>query len=194
MAAGAAGYFIPQATKKVKNLMQQRWFNASLKKSMELKVKMAEFKGKINANRVYFMQFHNGKVFLGDHQFHKFHLSAIFEITSSGLSREMQNMQNMPLSMYADLIFKMEKEDLDLILVGDHRGCDITFAEINLEEVKYSLNPAAVLYIKVHNKNDMFIGLLAVYFDDYVTKIKVVSDLEKMEDLDSILVYIRTKI
>jgi len=140
------------------------------------------------------MQFHNGKVFLGDNQFHKYHISAIFEITSSGLSREMHNMQNIPLSSYAELIFKMEKENLDLILVGDHRGCDISFAEINLEEVKYTLNPAAVLYVKVTNKNNSFIGLLAVYFDDYVTKIKVMSDIEKMDDMDSILVYIKNKI
>lgn len=194
MAAGAAGYFIPQISKKIKNTLQQRWFNASLKKSMELKVKLAEFKGKIKGNRVYFMQFHNGKVFLGDNQFHKYHISALFEITSSGLSREMHNMQNIPLSSYAELIFKMEKENLDLILVGDHRGCDISFAEINLEEVKYTLNPAAVLYVKVTNKNNAFIGLLAVYFDDYVTKIKVMGDIEKMDDMDSILVYIKNKI
>lgn len=194
MGAGAAGYFIPQASKAMKNYMQQRWFNASIKKSMELKVKLAEFKGKIKACRVYFMQFHNGKVYLGDNQFHKYHLSALFEITSAGQSREMHNMQNIPMSSYAELVYKMQKESLEMILVGDHKGCDITFADIDLEEVKYSTNPEAVLYVKVENKSDAFIGLLAVYFDTEVTKHKIVEDLKKMDDLDSILVFIRNKI
>lgn len=81
-----------------------------------------------------------------------------------------------------------------MLLVGDHRGCDISFADSDLEEVKYSMNPSAVLYVKVANKSDAFIGLLAVYFDDEVTKIKVMMELDKMDDLESILVYIKNKI
>lgn len=192
--AGAVGYLAPLASKKIKTYLQQRWFNASLKRSMELKVKIAELKGKIGAQRIYLLQFHNGKVYLGDNQFHKYSVSALFEITSGGLSREMQNMQNVPLSSYAELIYRMQKENTDIVIVGDHRGCDMTFEDADLDEVKYSTNPSTILYVKIKNKNDVFVGLLALYFDKEITRTKLLDDLKHMDHLDSILVYIKNKI
>ena len=88
----------------------------------------------------------------------------------------------------------MQKENTDIVIVGDHRGCDMTFEDADLDEVKYSTNPSTILYVKIKNKNDVFVGLLALYFDKEITRTKLLDDLKHMDHLDSILVYIKNKI
>src|SRR3972149_6359432 len=112
--AGAIGYFVPKASSRIKTYIHQHWFKNSLKKSIELKIKLAELKTKIGAQRVYMLQFHNGKVFLGDNGFHKYSISAIFEIAEQGLSREIHNMQSIPMGNYAELLYYMQNEDQDI--------------------------------------------------------------------------------
>src|SRR3989304_7752370 len=119
VAVGAGGYLIPVVSRKVKTYLRQRFFSISLKRSMEIKLKLAEVKARLKAARIYLYQFHNGKVFLGDHSFHKYSISAIFEVVSQGLSREIQNMQSIPLSRYAELLNEIIDGKHEIVVVGD---------------------------------------------------------------------------
>lgn len=194
MTAGAVGYFIPQVSAKVKTYMQQRWFNASLKKSVEIKIKLAELKARLNAQRIYVLQFHNGKVFVGDNGFHKYSASAIFEIVSQGLSREIQTMQNIPLSHYAELLYFMLKEKQDVIVMGDHRGTDMSFEDVDLDDVKYNTNSATVVFAKITNKDDSFVGLLVLHFENEITKTKFFDEVENVDEFNTLLLHIKNKI
>ena len=192
--AGVFGYFIPKVSTKVKGYMQQQWFNVSLKKSVEIKIRLAELKAKIGAQRIYLLQFHNGKVFLGDNAFHKYSVSGIFEVVSQGLSREIQEMQNMPMSNYAELLFYMQKESQKIVVVGDHRGCDMTFDEADMTDTKYSTNATSIVFIKVLDKADGFIGLLVFYFDSEIVKGRLVPELDDLNELNSLLSQVKNKI
>lgn len=189
--AGIAGYFAPKISNRIKGYLNQRWFNASLKKSLDIKVMLAELKGKLAAQRIYFLQFHNGKVYLGDNQFHKYSVSAIFEVVNQGLSREITNMQNVPLNTYAELLSYMQNKDEDVCLIGDHKGCDLTFEASDLDDLKHATNQSSILYIKTRNKNNVFIGLLAIYFDKEVSKTKLLTDMKDLQELDYLLLYIK---
>jgi hypothetical protein len=194
VAVGAIGYFIPRATDKIKGFMKQRFFSISLKRSMEIKLKLAEVKARLKATRIYLYQFHNGKVFLGDHSFHKYSLSAIFEVVSQGLSREIQNMQSMPLSRYAELLNEFIDSKQDVMVIGDHRGVDMSFEEADLEDIKYTMDPVTIAFIKVNDKRGEFIGLISIHFDMEVIKSKLLVEIEESPDLNSLLVDIKHRL
>lgn len=189
--AGAAGYYTPKISRKIRNYMQQRYFSASLKKSVEIKVKLAEVKTALNASRIYLFQFHNGTVYLGDHSFHKYSMSAIFEIVNRGLSRDIQNMQSMPLSKYAELISTMTDNNTDFLIVGDHRGCDMSFEGADMEDILYTVNPTTLAFVKVLNAKRQFIGLICVMFDQEITRSKF-AELRSHTQMNSLLVDIRS--
>ena len=194
VAVGAGGYLIPVVSRKVKTYLRQRFFSISLKRSMEIKLKLAEVKARLKAARIYLYQFHNGKVFLGDHSFHKYSVSAIFEVVSQGLSREIQNMQSIPLSRYAELLNEIIDGKHEIVVVGDHRGTDMSFEEVDLEELKYTMAPTTIAFIKVTDKIGEFIGLIAIHFDHEVIKSKLISEIDESPDLNSLLVDIKRKL
>lgn len=191
---GGIGYLIPQISKKIKTTLKRRFFNISLKKSMEIKIKLAELKVMLKANRIYLYQFHNGTVFLGDHSFHKYHVSAIFEVVAQNLSREIQNMQSIPMSKYAELLTYMIDNEQDIVVIGDHRGADMNFDEVDLEDIKYSMNPTTIAFIKVTTAKGEFIGLIAVHFDRELIKSKLLAEMQESTELNSLLIDIRQKI
>lgn len=169
LAAGAAGYFVPKISGEIKRMVQQKYFNMSLKKSVEIKVKLAEVKAAMRASRIYLFQFHNGRVYLGDKSFHKYAMSAIFEVSNHGLSREIQNYQSVPLSKFAELIQHLIENEQDYALVGEHDGCDMSYDEADWNEMRYSLgntgDQTTLAVIEVRNDNRQFIGIIAVMFD-----------------------------
>jgi len=194
LAAGALGYVIPQVSKKIKMYMRRKFFNISLKKSLEIKVKMAEIKTRMKATRIYLYQFHNGTVFLGDHSFHKYNVSAIFEVVTQGLSRDIQNMQSVPMSRFAELLTLFVDKDYDTLVVGDHRGTDMTFEDADLEDLKYTLTPKTVAFIKVINERNSFVGLIAIHFDQEFTKSKFAMEMAAVPDVNALLVDIKKQI
>lgn len=194
VAVGAIGYFIPRISNKIKGVMKQKFFSISLKRSIEIKLKLAEVKARLKATRIYLYQFHNGKVFLGDHSFHKYSLSAIFEVVSQGLSREIQSMQNMPLSRYAELLNEFIDAKHEVMVIGDHRGVDMSFEEADLEDIKYTMDPVTIAFIKVSDKHGEFIGLISIHFDTEVIKSKFLAEIEDSSDLHSLLVDIKHKL
>lgn len=188
--AGAIGYYVPKISKRIKNFIQQRYFSASLKKSVEIKIKLAEVKTELGAKRIYLFQFHNGTVYLGDHSFHKYSMSAIFEIVNQGLSRDIQNMQSIPLSKNAELISTMMDNDADYLIVGDHRGCDMTFSAADMEDILYSMQPTTLAFVKVLNNRKQFIGLICAIFDEEINRTKF-AEMRQNTNLNSLLVEIR---
>lgn len=193
ISAGIVGYFVPKVSQLVKNKLQQKYFNISLKKSIEIKLKLAEVKAALGAKRIYMFQFHNGTVYLGDHNFHKYSMSAIFEVVSQGLSREIQNLQSKPLSNYVELLSFLMESDHEHIIVGNHRGSDMDFNEADLEDMLYSMKPETIIFFKVYNNKKQFIGLICMCFDAEVTKAKLM-EMKESSDLNSLLIDIRNKI
>jgi len=197
IAAAATGflvYFIHQGSAKFKIFMHQKWFNRSLKRSIELKLQLAGLKSKVGAERIYLWQFHNGKVFVGDNSFHKYYISAIFEIVNQGLSREMHDMQNIPMSKYAELLYYMIKENENITVVGDHHGADVSFKDADLENDKYTTNSKTIVFVKVYSKNKTFVGLIVMFFTDEIDRSKFIEDALQSVELNTLLFYLKNKI
>lgn len=192
--AGFLGYFVPKISNKIKTAIKQRLFDQSLKKSVDLKVKLAELKVKLKATRIYLYQFHNGTVFLGGHDFHKYSVSAVFEIVSQGLSREIQNMQSVPLSKYAELLNYFLDKKAEMLVVGNFKDTDMTFEDADLEEIKYTINPTSVVFIQVKDKAGAFIGLIAIHFDREIVKDKFLDNLDHDQDFNKLLIDIKNTI
>jgi len=190
--AGVGGWYIPRISKAIKSKIQQKYFNVSLKRSVEIKVKLAEVKASMGANRIYLFQFHNGTVYLGDRSFHKYSMSAIFEVVNQGLSREIQNYQSMPLSKYAELIdFLIENKD-DYAIIGTHRGADMTYEEADVEDMFYNIGSekGTIAFVEVYNDKKHFIGMIAVMFDHEVTRAKF-NELRTKSGINQLLVELR---
>jgi hypothetical protein len=189
--AGAAGYFIPKLSSEVKRIIQQKYFNISLKKSVEIKVKLAEVKASLSANRIYLFQFHNGRVYLGDKSFHKYAMSAIFEVSNHGLSREIQNYQSVPLSKFAELIQYLIESEKDYAVVGDGKNCDMSFDDADWNEMKYSLGTSGenltMVVVEVRNEKKQFIGIISILFDRQFTE-KDLLDLRSKSGLNGLLI------
>lgn len=194
IAAGFLGYVVPKLSAKIKTAIKQRMFDQSLKKSVDLKVKLAELKVKLKASRIYLNQFHNGTVFIGNHDFHKYSVSAVFEIVSQGLSREIQNMQSVPLSKYAELLNFFIDKKVEMAVVGNFKDADMSFEDADLEEIKYSINPTTVVFIQVKDKNGSFIGLIAIHFDREIVKDKFLENLDHDQDFNKLLIDIKNTI
>lgn len=192
--AGVLGFVIPKISKKFKTMLKQRFFSMSLKRSMEIKVKLAEIKTRLGATRIYLYQFHNGTIFLGDHSFHKYSISAVFEVVMQGLSREIQNMQSIPMSKWAELITEFIDNKAESIVVGDHRGCNMSFDEADLEDVKYTMSPKTVAFVKVSNNKTQFVGLIAIHFDQELTQAKFNTEMENTPDINALLVDIKNQL
>jgi len=191
--AGVGGYYIPKIAKSIKNKIQQRFFSASLKRSVEIKVKLAEVKATIGANRIYLFQFHNGTVYLGDKSFHKYSMSAIFEVVNQGLSRIIHDYQSMPLSKYAELLEFLIENPEDMAIIGNHRGCDMTFAEADVEDMFYNIGPGdkgTLAFIEVQNNKKQFVGVICIAFETEITKTKF-HELRSKSGINSLLVELR---
>lgn len=193
ISVGAAGYYIPKIAKSIKTKVQQKFFSLSLKKSVEIKVKLAETKATLGANRIYLFQFHNGTVYLGDRSFHKYSMSAIFEVVNQGLSREIHEYQSVPLSKYAELIdFLIEHKD-DSIIIGKHRGADMSFIDADVEDMFYNIGSSkgTIVFVEVYNDKKQFIGMIGITFDTEVTKTKF-NELRNNSAMDQLLVELRS--
>lgn len=191
--AGAGGYYLPKLSKKIKEKIQQKYFNLSLKKSVEIKVKLAEVKASLGATRIYLFQFHNGTVYLGDRSFHKYSMSAIFEVVNHGLSREIQKFQSVPLSKYAELIdFLIENEE-DYVVVGKHKDSDMNYDEADIDDMLYGFGntKGSMIFIEVHNEKKQFIGMIALTFDSDIPKSRF-NDLRGKSELNQLLIEIRS--
>jgi hypothetical protein len=192
---GFFGYIFPIVSKKIKGYFQQKFFLISLKKSMEIKIRMAELKAKFSAHRIYLYQFHNGKVFVGDLNFHKYSVSAIFEIVSPGFSVEINNQQSMPLHMFSEILFDMIDKRKDVLIIGEHAGCDLTFAKCHgLEGIRSTMHADTLITYKVRNKYGSFVGILALWFENEVTKEDFIKFSKENEDVENFLNDIKNKI
>lgn len=193
VSVGAAGYYIPRVAKAIKTKMQQKFFSVSLKKSVDIKIKLAEVKATLGANRIYLFQFHNGTVYLGDRSFHKYSMSAIFEVVNQGLSREIHGYQSMPLSKYAELIDCLIENKDDYVIVGKHRGSDMSFEESDLEDMFYNIgsNKGTIAFVEVYNNKKAFIGMICVTFDSEISK-KQFIELREHSGMNQLLVELRT--
>ena len=193
ISVGAGGYFIPKIAKAIKSKIQQKFFSVSLKRSVEIKIKLAEVKASFGANRIYLFQFHNGTVYLGDKSFHKYSMTAIFEVVNQGLSREIHDYQSMPLSKYAELIeFLIESKD-DYAIIGTHRGCDMTFYEADVEDMFYNIGPSnkgTLAFVEVLNDKKQFIGVICIAFEQEMTKTKF-NELRTNSGINPLLVELR---
>lgn len=190
---GAGGYYIPKIVKSIKRKLQQKYFGISLKRSVEIKIRLAEVKVAMNASRIYLLQFHNGTIYLGDRSFHKYSMSAIFEVVSQGLSREIQTYQAIPLSKYAELIDYLIENKEDYVLIGSHRGCDLTFEEADLEDMFYKIgsDKGTIIFIEVHNDKKQFVGMITITMDMEVGKTKF-NELRNNSTLNQLLVELRS--
>lgn len=189
---GLVGYLIPIISKRSKSYFQQKFFMNSLKNSVEIKVKLAECKAKFDATRIYLYQFHNGKVFVGNLNFHKYSASAIFEHVSPGYSQEVQNQQSLPLDTFAEVLIFMFERNKDAAIIGNHTGCDVQFMRNrDLENLRYTMNSTSCVAIKMTNKYGAFVGLLMLWFDEEISRPKFVSLCKENKELDSLCRYLK---
>lgn len=192
LGVGVAGYYVPKVAKSIKTKMQQKFFSVSLKRSVEIKVKLAEVKATLGANRIYLFQFHNGTVYLGDRSFHKYSMSAVFEVVNHGLSREIHNYQSQPLSKYAELIDFLIDHKEDSIVIGTHRGTDMSFTDADLEDMFYTIGSATgtIAFVEICNAKKQFIGMIGITFDSPITKTKF-NELRGNTGMNQLLVELR---
>ena len=192
---GFFGYIFPIISKRIKGYFQQKFFITSLKKSMEIKIRMAELKAKFDAHRIYLYQFHNGKVFVGDLNFHKYSISAIFEIVSPGFSIEINNQQSMPLNMFSEVLFDMLDKRKEVIVIGDHAGCDLTFKQCHgIESLRTTMHSNTLIAYKVRNRYGSFVGILGIWFENEITKEEFLQLTKENGDVESFLSDIKNKI
>jgi len=193
VSAGVGGYYIPKLAKVIKTKMQQKFFSVSLKRSVEIKVKLAEVKATLVANRIYLFQFHNGTVYLGDRSFHKYSMSAIFEVVNQGLSSVIHDFQSLPLSKYAELIDFLMESNQDYVIIGKHRGTDMNFEESDLEDMFYKIGSSdkgTIVFVAIHN-DKQFIGMLGITFDNDVNKTKF-QELRSKSSLNQLLAELKS--
>ena len=194
VSAGVGGYNIPKLAKVIKTKMQQKFFSVSLKRSVEIKVKLAEVKATLVANRIYLFQFHNGTVYLGDRSFHKYSMSAIFEVVNQGLSSVIHDFQSLPLSKYAELIDFLMESNQDYVIIGKHRGTDMNFEESDLEDMFYKIGSSdkgTIVFVAIHNDKKQFIGMLGITFDNDVNKTKF-QELRSKSSLNQLLAELKS--
>jgi len=193
VSAGVGGYYIPKLAKVIKTKMQQKFFSVSLKRSVEIKVKLAEVKATLVANRIYLFQFHNGTVYLGDRSFHKYSMSAIFEVVNQGLSSVIHDFQSLPLSKYAELIDFLMESNQDYVIIGKHRDTDMNFEESDLEDMFYKIGSSdkgTIVFVAIHN-DKQFIGMLGITFDNDVNKTKF-QELRSKSSLNQLLAELKS--
>lgn len=193
LGVGTAGYYVPKIAKSIRTKIQQKFFSLSLKKSVEIKVKLAEVKATLGANRIYLFQFHNGTVYLGDRSFHKYSMSAIFEVVNQGLSREIHEYQSMALSKYAELIDFLIDNKEDYIIIGKHKNTDMNFVEADVEDMFYNIGSSkgTIVFVEVYNAKKQFVGMIGITFDSEVTKTKFL-EMRSNSALDQLLVELRS--
>jgi hypothetical protein len=192
---GVLGYLVPIISKRIKSIIQQRFFQMSLKNSIELKIKMAEVRAKFDADRIYLYQFHNGKIFVGDLNFHKYSVSAIFELVESGLSYEIKNHQNMPLDIFEDLLYFMFEKYKDAVIVSDIEGADLHFRNLrSLYDMSVQMRGRTMVALKVKNKIGAFVGLLVMWFPEEMTREQFINYCNKHTELTNLINEIHNKL
>lgn len=137
-----------------KSILKQK---SDLKENKEIKKELIELRKDLNADRVLIYQFHNGDYYINNSSILK--MSVSFEDCNNNLVPIMDELQNMLVSKYPNLLFD--------ILEKDYLAIEDIEQTYDRYEISHELNYREVekFYgIKLVDKNDKFIGILTVSY------------------------------
>jgi hypothetical protein len=164
------GFFVSKWALKIKDFFQAKLFKQSVKNSHEIRMRLVEMRATLAADRAMIWQFHNGKAFVGEGNFHNYYLSCEYESVGLGYSEELEHFQSVPISAWSSVLAQMvDKDHRDnkvFLISHDSLVSNWTWKDAGLNTFPTRLGCETALVCKLYNAKDKFVGLAIFMFED----------------------------
>lgn len=163
---GLAGSFVTaKILGKYLSKFKKKIIYRAFKRTQDIQLRLSELRATFDAERAMVFQFHNGKPFVGEGNLHNYFLSCMYEACDSGVSHEIQGMQDIPISIWASVVTTLTDPERIYTVIGvDPVISDYTWSDVKLGSLPARLDIHRGVIVKIGSMKNDFCGFLFLGF------------------------------